>query len=174
MSYSQPPHYSFGDPGDSQPPQQPMSGGPAYSPQPTYQQQPMGLPTMAGPPLPPVQQKPSPVVHALGIGAALCFVGVVLFGILWFQAHGKAGDAEALADDRAASVDELQGQLDDAQAQLEDLQGQVDELEGQAADTEAMQACLDDLETYYDTPVDSQEEQDALDAFYVSCDAWIS
>ena len=55
----------------------------------------MPQPVMAGPP--PLRPKTSPTVPVLVISLAVCFVGAVLFGILWSQANGEAEDAQTLA-----------------------------------------------------------------------------
>lgn len=181
MAYSQPPQYSFGDSGDSQQYQQPQSpGAPGYSPQPTsphHQTQPMTQPGMTGPiatgPTPPAGQNRSPLVPVLAIASALCFVGTVLFGILWFQSNGKVEDAESLADDRADTVEELENEVTAAEEQVGELEGQLGELESQTEEVEAMQTCLDDLKTYYATEPESDAETDALDEVYITCTEYI-
>jgi uncharacterized protein HemX len=190
MTYSQPPHYSFGDSGDNQP-QQPSSGPPGYSPHPpeAYPGQPVapttgmpaGMPTTGVPMAPtPPQKSSSPLLPVLAIASALCFVGAVLFGILWFQEKGeredadaRASEAEALAEDRSEEIETLEADLSAAQEDVEFLEGELLDLESQISDVDTMQECVDALDAFYDTEPGSDEEEEALLTLSVACAEWV-
>jgi hypothetical protein len=181
MTYSQPPHYSFGDPNDHQQSYQPQSpGAPGPSPQPPPQPPTASFPPPQppGPPSGPLPAGPppggrSPAVAVLAIVSALCFVGAALFGILWFQADGKVEDAEELADERASTIEELEDDLEAAEGDLEAAEGELSDLEPQVEEIEAMQTCLDDLRDYYSTEIGSDEETEALAVVSETCAGYV-
>lgn len=181
MAYNPPPHYSLG-PSD---PQQPQSVPPAYSPQPPIvpgygpqspaQQPPhptQGIPvqpmyaTQQFPPLPAPPQQRSPKVAILAIGMVVGLAGAAVMLALWLRTSGDLEDVEARVDDRDQQISQLEEDLEAAQAQVE-------ELEGPAADAESMRACLDALDTYYDTAAGSTEEAAALATVEADCSGWI-
>lgn len=186
MAYNPPPHYNLGGPSDPQPPQ--SVPPPSYSPLPQqqpytdgYAPPPMTVqpsapapgvpaqPAFATQPLlqsPPAAPRKSPAVILLATLMAVGLAAAAVSIALWLKANGDLEDVEARVDDRDKQITQLQEDLEAAEAQ-------VAELEGPAADAEALQACIDDLSEYYDTPEGSEEEAAALDAIDVSCDGLI-
>ena len=180
MAYNPPPHYNLGGRSD---PQQPQSAPPAYSPLQPQQYCPGYAPqapvtVQPGPPAPGVPAQPSygtqpllqppgapkksPVVAILATVMAVALAGAAVSVALWLSSSGDLEDVEARLDDRDEQISQLEKDLEEAQAQ-------VSELEGPAAEAESMQACIDDLNEYYDTPAGSEEETAALDAIETSC-----
>lgn len=155
MSYNQPPHYSFGEPGDQQ---QPQSGPPAYSPQPP--QQPAGagyVPQQSGPPTgyqpptdfgpPPVPMHPtgprrSPLVPGLIAAAVVCLAGAVVMLALWMGARSDLDEANGQVEDQSDEIAGLKDDLGAADALTLDLETQVGDLETQVGDLETQVAEL--------------------------------
>ncbi|NUQ89394.1 MAG: hypothetical protein HOQ43_13140 [Glycomyces artemisiae] len=185
MTYNPPPHYSLGD-GEPQQPQsappgysQPQSAPPAYSPaaqpaapgyvptQPVPMQpglsQPLTQPLLA--PGPPPQRR-SAMVPVLAVVAVIGFAGAALSLALWLRTSGDLDDVSAQIEDREAEIAQLQEDLEAAETQVGDL-------EVQAADAESMRACLDDLNWYYATEAESEEEAQAELALQESCATWL-
>jgi hypothetical protein len=180
MSYNPPPHYNFGQP--EQQPQHPQSVPPSYSPQPPPPPQETGyVPQQPGPapayppqpsygtqvlPTPPPGPKRSPIVPILAAGMAVGLAGAAVSLALWLSASGDLDDAESKLGDRDSEISQLEDDLAAAQAE-------ADENATAAADAESMRTCLDDLKTYYATPVGSEEEAAAETAIQESCADWI-
>ncbi|THV26035.1 hypothetical protein [Glycomyces paridis] len=175
MAYNPPPHYSFGDPSDHQPPQ---SVPPAYSPQPP--QQPAGYvpqqtsPMYQGPPtnfapppvLRPTGPRRSPLVPLLSAGMVIGLAAAAVSLALWVSVRGELDDATKLADDRDAELQQVRDDLEAAEAQVE-------ELEVAATDADSMRECLDDLNWFYSTEEDSDEEAEANEALLETCANWL-
>lgn len=199
MAYDPPPHYNFGGPSD---PQRPHSVPPAYSPQPPADaayvpQQPVSSPVPPGPPQgiptqpmyatqalmqpPPPGPGKSPMVPLLAVGMVVGLAGAAVGIALWLRAGNDLEDAEAQTADRNEQISQLEEDLEAAQTEAGDLETQVGELEtqiselqGAGADAESMQACLDALNTFFDTAPDSAEEDAALIVVETDCAGWIS
>ncbi|WP_100448858.1 hypothetical protein [Glycomyces xiaoerkulensis] len=166
MSYPQQPHYNMGDyptPGGSPPP---------YSPQPT---------NPYAPP-PPPQQRPSfssatPLL-VTGLVAAVAVAGLML--TLWLLASGDLSDAEDLADERADAIEELESDKSDLEDQLgqaeehsAELESQVSDFESEVGEMSTVQGCIDGLEAFFDTEIDSDEEAEAWDEMVDLCEDWV-
>ncbi|MFG3342218.1 hypothetical protein [Glycomyces sp. NPDC048151] len=183
MAYNPPPHYNLGGPSE---PQQPQSAPPSYSPlQPQYDagyapQSPVSVPPPTAPvpaqpmygtqpllqPPPPAAPRKSPIVAVLATVMAVALAGAAVSIALWLSASGDLEDVEARVSDRDEQISQLEEDLEAAQAQ-------VSELEGPAAEAEALQACIDDLNDYYNTEPESEEETAALSAATSTCDGLI-